>query len=382
MDGSESFDVDGNLIFQDNSFLWKQDTRILGRGVTIDARFNQPGSYKVELEVTDQDGATGIDTMIITIQEKTHCKSTTTAYFPEDTICENKWPSNEGELIVINSRGYSCDLVEVCDPGLDPIIEDAINCCDGTPLTDPKKANACTFANKYSMGNTLRCEGIYLTKGVGDNAIYMQDYLEAEMCCYGVDAICTNPGNLYTANPIPKTKTSPVNIQCKTTPDKRVLGNWVSDTRLDLNNIALNDVHAGASLNVLSTGTCVDYGFSLLTLLRKAGYGKEDVLLAEAPNHAYNLVRLPLDRKYHIIDTTGNNAPSFVLGGTPYGYDYCRNIVNCYNDYGKQLCPELKSIVGCEGISEGFVKQSSRIGFKTKEFVKGAISLVTEEAKR
>ena len=210
----------------------------------------------------------------------------------------------------------------------------------------------------------------------------MQDYFEAEMCCYGVDQICTKPSNLYTANPKPRTETNPSNIQCKTSEENRILGTWVSDSRIDLNNIALKDIHAGASVNILSTGTCVDYSFALVTLLRKAGYSKDEVYLVEAPNHAYTAIRLPLDRKFHIVDTTGNNAPSIVLGGTPYGYEYCKNIVNCYNDLGKQLCPELKSIVGCEGVEEGFVKRSSRFTFKAKNIVKDVSSLIVEEATR
>jgi len=384
LDASETFDQDGDLIYQDSSFSWRYNNKIIGTGIKLIQRFDKPGSYDIELEVTDSKGFSGKDKVAVFVQNKNRCRNTTAAYFPQDTICDNSWPSHQGEIIAINSRNPSCDLIEVCSPELDPIIEDAIDCCDGSQLKEPKKSQACNFANKYSQGNQKRCQGLYLTKGVGDSAIYMQDYLEAEMCCYGVESICSKPVNYYTAKPLPKTSKQQniQDIQCKTTQENRILGYWYSDSKIGLNNIALQDIHAAATINVLGTGTCVDYGSALVTLLRKAGYTQEEVYLAEASNHAYTLIRLPLDRKFHIVDTTGNKAPSITLGAAPPGYPYCESILNCYNDLGKQLCPELKDIVGCEGVKEGFTKQASRFTFKAQKIVKQASSLFTEEVKR
>jgi len=387
LDASKTTDANGDLIFQDYSFVWKLNQQEIGRGIKLTTSFDAPGVYTIELEATDAAGLTGISSIGISILDhssKSKCRNTTAVYFPQDTICDNKWPSREGELIAINSRSKSCDLIEVCDDGLDFIVEDAIDCCDGTPLTEIKKAKACNFANQYSQGNQQRCQGLYAIKGVGDNAIYMQDYLEAEMCCYGVESICTKPSNLYTRNPLPRTSKQQ-NIQqleCKTSKENRVLGNWYSDSLMSYNNIALQDLHAGATINALATGTCVDYGVALTTILRKLGYSKDDVFLGEASNHAYTIVRLPLDIKYHIVDTTGNKAPSIILGNVPYGYPYCQNLLNCYNDLGKQLCPEMKSIVGCEGVKEPFTKQASRISFKTQKITKKIVSLLVEEATR
>ncbi len=42
----------------------------------------------------------------------------------------------------------------------------------------------------------------------------MQDYFEAEMCCYGVEELCLNPLNLYTAKPKPKTNKDLTNLRC------------------------------------------------------------------------------------------------------------------------------------------------------------------------
>ncbi len=64
-------------------------------------------------------------------------------------------------------------------------------------------------------------------------------------------------------------------------------------------------------------------------MLRKAGYNSSEVfstsstgydlpLVGDHPGHAYNLVLLPGDTKYHIVDTTGN-GDGINLGGVP-GY--------------------------------------------------------------
>ncbi|HLC63451.1 MAG TPA: hypothetical protein VJJ21_03965 [Candidatus Nanoarchaeia archaeon] len=384
IDASKATDVNNDLIFQDSSFIWKMNNQVIGQGITLLKRFDSAGVYVIDLEVKDSSGLIGKDQINIIVQAKNRCKNTTTSYFPQDTICNSEWPGHEGELVAINTRSQSCDLIEVCSEDLDYIIEDAIDCCDGSPLKDQKKSPACNFAGKYSQGSIKRCQGLYLIKGVGDSAIYMQDYFEAEMCCYGVESICNSPGNFYKAKPLPRTQKQEniQQIQCKTTEDNRVLGSWLSDSVLQYNNIALQDIHASATINVLGTGTCVDYSVSLTTLLRKAGYSGEEVFVAEASNHAYTLIRLPLDRKFHFVDTTGNNKPSIVLGSAPYNYPYCENLLNCYNDLGKQLCPEMSEIVGCEGVKEPFTRQASRYSFKTQKLVKGVVALFVDEVKR
>ena len=198
-----------------------------------------------------------------------------------------------------------------------------------------------------------------MVKGVGDNAIYMQDYFEAEMCCRGYGSLCSNINYLYTANPIPNTEGDLSKIQCYNTPENNPLGEWVSDTQLDKNNIALFDAPAHVSLNILNTGTCNDYSFALTTLLRKIGYSQNEIYTVTSDDHAYNLIKLPLDKKYTIFDTTGNNEPPIVLGNIPYDYDYCGRIRRCYNDNGEFLCPNLDEINGCEEIKRSIPKETA-----------------------
>ncbi len=382
LDGSKSYDPDGNIPSLSSAFIWKEGLNVLGQGKIIKTRFPKPGEYTVTLEVTDANGALSSDTVNVKVNKKERCGGTPTIYTPQDTICTKKWPSKEGEILAINSRSNSCDLFEVCDDGLDYIIDDAINCCDGTPFLDKKRSGSCSFANVNSGENVKTCQALYIIKSIGDGAVYMQDYFYSEMCCYGVRELCPEQYPLYTPRPLPITDTDLSLLQCKTTAENRVLGEWLSDTRLDKNNIALQDVHAGATINILSTGTCVDYSAAVVTLLRKLGFRSNDIYLGEATNHAYTLVKFPIDRKYTIIDTTGNADPITLGGLPPQDYPYCENLVNCYNDNGRALCPELSKIKGCERVEESVIKQGSRITFKAKKIIGTVIEKLTLEAKR
>jgi len=102
----------------------------------------------------------------------------------------------------------------------------------------------------------------------------------------------------------------------------------------------------------IHTGSCVDYSVSLTTLLRKAGYTKDEVFTTCGPGHAYNLVKFPGDLKYHIVDTTGNKPNPITLGGKPSGnYSYCSYGSGCQpacmNDAYNGNCPAKSEVYGC-----------------------------------
>jgi len=380
LDASSSYSEDNYLL--EEGYKWYENDILLGTGKNLRLKYDRTGLHRIKLVVSDSRGLTAEDSLLVNVIEKNKCRNTNTKYFPQDTKCNYKWPSTDGVEIVINSKDYSCNLVEVCDESIDYIIEDAIDCCDGTQLTSPRKSQSCVFANKYSNSNSKRCQALYIINSLGADQVYMQDYLEAEMCCRGVEELCSSRSNLYTANPKPNTETNLDNLRCYNTPSNNPPGNWISDVELERNNIALADLPAHASLNQLSTGTCVDYSFSVTTLLRKLGLNQQDVMTVEAPNHAYNLVRLPLDKKYTVVDTTGNNEPPLVLGSVPYGYPYCENIKNCYNDNGKKLCPRLGEINGCENTKISFIKETRFKGLEISEELKSFFEFAIEEIKR
>ena len=375
LDASSSYDLDNNLPNTYTSFQGKPTydwydnfggvTHSLGNSKTISLNFNELGTHTLILQVTDSAGETAQVQLDIQVTQKTSCTLTPTKYYPSDTQCQDKWPAGQGDKLNINSPGKSCDLIEVCSEDLDYIIEDAIDCCDGNMINtdDPAKLDACQFANDYSKGRLKNCQALFVIKGLGDSAVYMQDYFSAEMCCYNVSSLCDDPGYLFQAKPIPKIKGRLPELTCytqdkwlseikaalgkgKVTPDP-TKGWWDSDTDSSQNNNALADIPTHASVNILSTGTCVDYSLALTTLLRKIGFREDQIYTVEATNHAYNLIRFFGDRKYTLVDTTGNNY-AIVFGGLPFGYPYCENIRNCYNDNGKFFCPSFNEIYGCQ----------------------------------
>ena len=65
LDGSASSDSDGTII----SWNWEFDEDVTKIGETVNYSFNQTGVYIVTLTVTDDDGATGNDTILVTIIE-------------------------------------------------------------------------------------------------------------------------------------------------------------------------------------------------------------------------------------------------------------------------------------------------------------------------
>ncbi len=380
LDSYLSYDPNNDL--DENSFEWYEKDKLIGTGRSIKLIYPEIGLHEIRLIITDFSGLKDEDGFIVNVVNRNLCKNTNANYFPDDTLCNKKWPSQDGDIIIINSREYSCNLVEVCDESTDYIIEDAINCCSGVDLQDSRKSSSCNFANKYSQGISKKCQALYLIKSLGSESIYMQDYLEAEMCCRGVESLCSSENNLYKAQPLPYTSRDLSNLRCFNSPTDNPPGRWVSDFSIDKNNIALADLPSHVSLNILSTGTCVDYSFSLTTLIRKLNYKQSEILTVEAPNHAYNLVRFPLDKRYTIVDTTGNNDPAIVFGSVPYGYAYCENIKNCYNDNGFILCPSLNEINGCENAKQNFLQETRFKGIRILDDLKEFGNLIIGEIKK
>lgn len=415
LDASASYDPDNNIpeseiAYEDApTYLWytldrtTNEQKEIGRSKIAKTSFPEEGVHKVYLRVTDSLGLSSQSSLKVFVTSKKVCKETNTTYFPPSTKCTKEWHSYEGEKININSEGYACDLFEVCSDKFDYILDDAMDCCDGTPiiynegedLSKNVKQQACEFANKYSKGNAKRCQALYLIKGLGPSRIYLQGYFEAEMCCYGVEDLCGNKNYLYKPLPVPETSVELKGLRCSYDFNKilgigsRVQqgkkGEWLSDSRIDRNNIALSDVPTHVSLNLLSTGTCADYSMALTTLLRKAGYEKDEIFTVEGVGHAYNLLKLPLDNKYRVIDTTGNNIGLDFSKAFPAArdkYDYCRSIRYCYNDYGKLTCPLMSDIVGCELVKESITQQTGKFFGKITDFGGDIASRFIKEATR
>lgn len=308
---------------------------------------------------------------------------------PHDTPCQHHWPTTDGTTIGVNTKDASCAIVEVCHPELDYIVEDALTCCEHSDYTSifsstDRRSTACKAArtdssikNIYNSTNFKKCLGLYAINSLGGSAVYMQGYFHGEWCCYD-HKFCPSGCNHCEVDPpawemgTSKSCAGPSGH----TPDFKMGGHrceynwfldetwgkdgyWHSDTDYTQNNDSKADVPAHASINKLSTGTCVDYSFALTTILRKMGYNKDSVYSVNGDKHAYNLVRFPGESKFHFVDTNGNNgSPIFGGSGNPSptsSYDYCRKTDGgCSNDYyGESMdnCPSNNQIYGCEGIS-------------------------------
>ncbi|HOV81179.1 MAG TPA: hypothetical protein PLQ01_00705 [Methanothrix sp.] len=285
-------------------------------------------------------------------------------YYPMDTPCKDIWPNGTAE----------CQEVEVCHPDLDWIIDEAVDCCDGTALPGSACAKACAGAD----GDRKRCRGLYIINSLGPDAVYMQGYALFKACCSGFpecSRMCLEnlSGECVFREGYNKNVSG---LSCW--PGKEGGKAWQSDTNMSENSAVMGLYPAHATINILQTGVCNDYSAALTTLLRKAGYNEGEVfstsstgydlpLVGYHPGHAYNLVRLPGDSQYHVVDTTGNGA-GINLDGLP-GYfrftgcfmgqpvqlrvldwwiGYCSKLsAHSFNDAGYFHTPDQESICGC-----------------------------------
>lgn len=318
---------------------------------------------------------------------------------PNDSPCTTHWPTDEGPTIGMNTKDDSCAIIEVCHPGLDFIVDDAIACCENSNYSsifagshrDTGKINACRYARDISGMNSVttpitfkKCLGLYAIASLEFGVVYIQGYFDGEWSCYG------DP----TAEDCSKWKVDPpawvmgTSASCAgpfgAPPDFRMGGHrceyydawifgkygkpgyWRSDADFRKNSDSAADVPVHASINLLSTGTCVDYSFAVTTILRKLGYSKYEVFSVNGEGHGYNLVKFPGGSKWHYVDTVGNNGGK-VYGGSGYPqiynstghlvtwYDYCKNMDGgCSNDYYSEsvrICPPNNQIYSCEGVS-------------------------------
>jgi hypothetical protein len=346
----------------------------------ISITFQNSGNHQVKLSATDSYNKTKTDTINIYVNPKTKCTATSTKYYPSDTPCNNKWPSGGGSTIDYNNGIGACNAFEVCDNNLDYMIADAESCCNGefsfsaNPTKNRgygyNKSRACAFAlantrnkgpieNLGSHSSMKICKASYLVYSIGSEAVYMKDYYTAEACCKA-SSFCDGYPHYQSWNPWPQSNIKFNELWCYWN-DYWIFGKspkngWYgSDTNPESNNNALADIPAHASVNTMNTGTCVDYSFVVTTALRKAGFGKNEIMSIRTPGHLYNAVWLPGDNKYSFIDTVGNNGGDFFTGpgwgwdtSKKKNLDHCQYDSNrCSNDAGMRNCPSKSNMYGC-----------------------------------
>lgn len=183
----------------------------------------------------------------------------------------------------------NCQFYEVCDEGLDFVIDEALACCSARNQEEIAGAvdpNLCQEAINESRTNCKRCAGLYIIKGLGSYSRWMRGYFRNRSMEY------------------------------------YVCGAWVEASPSE------------RLINEHQTGICRDYSAAVATLLRKAGFSQREVGNFCDGGHCYNVVKLPGDSKWHVVDTTGNRN-GFVAGALPGDYPYCfaLNQANwCFNN--------------------------------------------------
>ena len=349
-------------------YLWWSDRDgILDSNQSFSRRGMTAGWHSVTLTVTDGTGRTIRDSIELGVAPPSACSdvSPLPRYYPVDTPCRDIWPNGT----------ESCQEIEVCHPDLDYIVLDAVRCCNGTASSP-----ACAWARAHADGDNKRCRGLYIIRAFGPDAVYMQGYALFKACCSGYPE-CTRtswPSLAGTVSFREGFNQNVANLSCRQ--EEWGVSAWRSDTNMSENSAVLGLFPAHATVNILQTGVCVDYAAALTTALRKAGYNKSEAmvaaslgydlpLLGDHPGHAYNLVKLPGEEGYHIVDTTGNGE-GINPEGLPHYFWFVGNFMNqpvrirvfdwwvgyCskispygFNDLGSVKAPASAEICGCPG---------------------------------
>ncbi len=349
-------------------YLWWSDRDgILASNQSFSSRSLTLGWHTITLTVTNATGSTVRDSIELGVAPPSACSDVypRPRYYPVDTPCRDIWPNGT----------ESCQQIEVCHPGLDYIVLDAVRCCNGTASSP-----ACAWARDHAQGDNKKCRGLYIIRAFGPDAVYMQGYALFKTCCSGYPE-CTRtswPSLAGTCSFREGFNRNVTNLSCR--PEEWGVAAWRSDTNMSQNSAVVGLFPAHATVNILQTGVCVDYAAALATALRKAGYSKSEAmvaaslgydlpLLGDHPGHAYNLVKLPGEDGYHIVDTTGNGE-GINPEGLPHYFWFVGNFMNqpvrirvfdwwigyCtkisphgFNDLGNVKTPPSSEICGCPG---------------------------------
>ncbi|MFZ2456358.1 MAG: hypothetical protein WAX07_07770 [Candidatus Altiarchaeia archaeon] len=281
-----------------------------------------------------------------------------------ETPCQKYWPGRDGPNIDTgNENSYSCDIYEVCRPELWTRAREATYCCENNCTAGCM--TECRLAYNYSKSlvqangmltpeGVKKCSALYMIYGFGPGKKYMTDYYYPEICCEGGSLCSTGLGGNCCEGDVGTCSCGyhTYNRNAQALPCQGYVSTssrgWKSDIAMNLNTCMFSDLSAYASMEILNTGTCVDYATSVTTMLRILGYGPDEVYTAIGPSHAYNMVKFPDSPKYNIIDTTGNKKIPYVPNGLPIvpgGYDQYCSYEDCRNDAGQGPCPS--NIWGC-----------------------------------
>ena len=285
-----------------------------------------------------------------------------------NSICINKWwPNHKGKIYQFNEKNYACDIFEVCHPDIQKIAKEAIDCCKNgcksgchTFCQKARTDAGITSTPESNKDRIKKCAAFYIALGFGPARKFMKDYYWVEISSSegppiprctdhnGID--CSDSGRYPGWN----------GAKCQGKVGIPSPHGWNSDDDNSKNSCVMSDLPAHVDTSKVRTGICMDYSIAMTTALRTVGYKSDEVytVIGFMPfgGHAYNMIKLPGETKWLIMDTVGNGG-SYRLGNTPgtaSGWDYCdasRNLppeyVACSNDEKTRDFPSKGEIYGC-----------------------------------
>jgi hypothetical protein len=316
------------------------------------------------------------------------CK-TGTIYSPSDSGCEEAWPIpggygnyDENQMIIGNYEfGHKCEVMEICSPELDYIIQEASDCCSGK-VTDKFKSfkeGGCEWAKEEADkfdGSNKACRSLYILKYITGETFEKKykrfppiPYMSCTSGLTDGEVEAQFPDYMGECGPKSFLSHKVKNIpECSKLPCNDPFANknncfeglgWESDTDMSQNNCFPTIGPTHAVVNIMEAGMCIQSSLSILTLLRKAGFSEDEVFVAEGHGHAFLLLKIPGDDKFHAIETSSN-----LFGykfhdhlDPPPDFSYCNHMKKYYNDkvmvgiLGDNIyLPFPYDIYGCEEI--------------------------------
>jgi len=289
--------------------------------------------------------------------------TTGTKYAPEDSGCTKAWPDGDsvGGLKIMfgnNICDWKCNILEICSPELDYIIEEASDCCAGklsakwaSSYEDNSFTTGCEWAieeaENHFNGDKTACRSLYLIRymtGLNIDRKYNRygGFIEGVNCDFDVGDKCdsNNPSldGLECRNPPCGACTMDENGQtlcydAEYGESGCFFGSWHSDTDMSQNYCWSGPHPAHTTINILEQGICIGNSLSLLTMLRKAGVPYEDVYQAGVPGHSTVFLKFHGDNKFHRIEPNKWDNIGYTYHDHPIpGYEPECSLTNLYND--------------------------------------------------
>ncbi len=339
-------------------------------------------------------------------QTSKQCYSEISGCNTDSPCINNWWPNHKGTPYLFNERNYACDIFEVCHPSIEEIAREALDCCKNgcgskchIYCQKARSDAGITSTPEADKDRIKKCAAFYIALGFGPAKKFMKDYYDPKIedcACKGNPPHCAVPSPgchcVYTqkgyvaVNPsfsCDKNGRYPGWSGSKCIGAVDTIGplGWKSDDDMSENSCSTSDLPAHVDTAKVHTGVCMDYSIAMTTALRTVGYKSDEVYTVigmfiknetHQGGHAYNMIKLPGESKWFLMDAVGNAMP-YRIGSTPGSvgwWDYCKasgyyydklkgirirlediqdlkDTYGCTNDERHMPFPPQNEVIGC-----------------------------------